>query len=183
MSCGYCIGADNRILQVSDEWLAFARENQAPELTRERVLGRSIFAFISGAETEYLYYLLLDEVRSRRRAVSVPFRCDGASVRRFMRLELSPLEGEVVLCAGVLLKEEPRQAISFLDAMSARSAEAITICSWCKRVRVGEAWLDVESAVERLDLFRSRRLPQQNHGVCESCGGQVRDLVQRRAAG
>ncbi len=183
MSYEYSIGPDNRVDRVSDAWLAFARDNGAAGLTAEAVIGRSLFAFISGAETEFLYYLLLDEMRSSGRRIVLPFRCDSSSRRRFMRLEMSPLENHGVAFTATLIREEPRQAISFIDAAAARTAAALTICSWCKRVKVGEEWLDLESAVASLDLFRSSRLPQQNHSVCSRCRGSVRRVATGAGGG
>ena len=177
MTFRYGIGPDNRVRWLSDEWLAFASANGAPELTVEAVVGRPLFAFISGAETEYLYYLLLDEVRTRGRHIVVPFRCDSPSRRRFMRLEMSPFEKQSVAFVGTLLREEPRRAISFLDAAAARTTAALSICSWCKRVAVDEEWFDLETAVTRLRLFDSPRLPQQNHSACERCRASVRRVA------
>ena len=177
MVYGYQIGADNRVIWVSDSWLDFARDNRASELTREEVVGRSLFSFISGAETEYLYYLILDEVRTCGATISVPFRCDGPTVRRFMRLLIRPLAGQAVGFEGRMIREEPRPPVSFLDAAVARTAAALTICGWCKRLQVGRDWLGLESAIETLDLFRSARLPQQNHGVCPACRKRVTRAV------
>ena len=182
MIVSYRIGGDNRFTWVSDEWEEFARENGAEHLGSEQVLGRSLFAFISGAETEYIYYLLLDELRTVGRTVNVPFRCDSPALRRFMRLEMSPLPDQAVEFVSSLVREEPRPEVPFLDTGAARTVDAMTICSWCKRVRVGRGWLDLESAVERLDLFRSRRLPQQNHCVCRHCSRYVRRVLDEAAS-
>lgn len=179
----YCIAADNRIAWVSEEWLEFARQNQAPELTREHVVGRPLFSFVSGAETEYLYYMLLDRVRSLRETVSVSFRCDSPLLRRFMTLRVSPLAKERVQFDGLLVRAEPRQAVSLLDAAAARALGALTICGWCKKVQVDDEWLEVEVAVERLDLFGASQVPRLSHGVCDSCGGDVRRLAEGAGGG
>ena len=178
MGYRYRIGADNRIAWVSDEWLGFAADNEAPELTRDRVVGQSVFSFVWGAETEYLYYLLLDEVRTRQRPLSVPFCCDGPSVRRSMRLLLTPLEAGGVELEGKLLWEEPRARVLLFDPSTPRSDDVLTICSWCKKLLVGRQWLDAEAAIERLDLFAAPGLPRQNHGVCPACSREVREVVE-----
>ena len=51
----YSIDRDDTIASVSDSWLEFARENQASELTRDRVVGRRLWSFIAGRETRLLY--------------------------------------------------------------------------------------------------------------------------------
>lgn len=178
----YRIDADNRIAWVSNEWLEFARDNDASELSRDRVVGQPLFSFIWGSETEYLYYLLLDQVRLRSRAVEVPFRCDSPTHRRSMSLRLRPLEKEAVSFEGRLLWEEPRTQVFLLDPAVARSDAILKICAWCKKIDVEGEWLEVEEAVDRLSLFQSPRLPRQHHGVCPGCDQIVHRLVADAAS-
>ena len=46
----------------------------------------------------------------------------------------------------------------------------LTICSWCKRVDVGDdKWAEVEDAVRDLELFNGTLLPTLTHGMCLDC--------------
>ena len=86
----YRIDAANTITHVSSAWEEFAQQNDAPELTAAAVYGRPILDFITGPVVRHLYQDLFDRVRQYHRHITVPFRCDGPDVRRFMRLDISP---------------------------------------------------------------------------------------------
>jgi hypothetical protein len=174
----YRVNAEDRIDHVSSEWLDFARENDASDLDSEAVIGQPIFHFVSNEETRHLYEMILDRVRSRGNEVRVPFRCDGPSVRRFMELEVSPGPHGQVLFQGRIVREEDRPPVPLLDSSINREDDFLKICSWCKRVQAEGEWLEVELAVERLELFSSQHLPQLTHGICEDCGISLRRRIK-----
>jgi len=174
----YRVDGEDRIDQVSSEWLDFARENDAPDLDSEAVIGQSIFQFVSNEETRHLYGMILDRVRSRGNEVVVPFRCDGPSVRRFMELEVSPGPEGHVRFQGRIVREEKRQPVPLLDSSINRGDDFLKVCSWCKRVQAEGEWLEVELAVERLELFSRQRLPQLTHGICDECGKSLRRSIK-----
>ena len=78
------IDADNRVASVNDEWEAFARENDATQLTRQNVIGTPLREFVFGLETWHLYELIFNRVRSDSNGITIPFRCDSPHRRRFM---------------------------------------------------------------------------------------------------
>ncbi len=171
----YQLDGEDRILFVSDEWLGFARENGAPALTRENVITRPIWDFISGASTRHLYELVFERVRSRQRFVTLPFRCDAPDRRRYMELGLSPLADCGICVVSRLLKEEPREPLRLLDSALARSDEFLETCSWCKRIRARDGtWLEPERAIERNDLFDAPRPPHLTHTACPECDERAR---------
>lgn len=172
----YSVDAADTIIAVDDAWLAFARDNDAPHLGEEAVIGAPLFGFLYGDETKRLYRLLLDRVRSTRRTLTVPFRCDGPKVRRFMELRIELRDADQVEFAGRMIHEERRPAVRLLDPSVARSGETLVICAWCKKVRIENGnWGEVEEAVSRLGLFESMALPDLIHGVCDACLEQVED--------
>ena len=166
----YSIGSNDRITSVNAAWLRFAQENNTPELTADFVIGKSLWDFIAGGETRYLYQLVLERVRTDDTPVILPFRCDSPGIRRHMRLVISHLhEGNVQLDA-VLVSEERRPSLVLLDPKALRSDQFLTLCSWCKRARVAESeWVEPEDAIVRLDLFGPPSPPQLSHGVCDQC--------------
>ena len=83
----------DKIVHVNDDWLAFARENTAPQLTASVVLDQPIWRFIQGQETSYLYQQIFSRVRAGVSPVKFPFRCDSPDCRRFMEMKLSLLPG------------------------------------------------------------------------------------------
>jgi len=175
----YAIDASNRIVEVNGEWLDFARENQAPELCGERVLGKSLLDFISGREVRHLYQLIIDRVRARNTAMVVPFRCDSSTLRRFMELEISPTANRGVLFTARLLDIQQRRPVALFDNGSHRSQDRLQVCSWCKRVDVAGNWVDVEQATQQLHLFDQAALPQISHGICLECSHQVSELLDQ----
>ena len=179
----YRVNAEDRIDHVSSEWLDFARENDASDLYSEAVIGQPIFQFVSNEETRHLYEMILDRVRTSGNEVVVPFRCDSPSVRRFMELEVSPGPDGHVRFQGRIVREEKRQPVLLLDSSINRDDDFLKVCSWCKRVQAEGEWLEVELAVERLELFNRQRLPQISHGICEDCGVSLRRQLKDKRQG
>jgi len=165
----YRIDQDNCLAYVSPEWLEFAQSNQAAALSATAIQGHSLLEYIMGDETRYFYQMILDRVRTEGCTITIPFRCDSPAIRRFMELIVEPLADGSIQFEGRLIREEYREPVALLDPDTPRSNEYIVICSWCKHIQVGDAWLEVEQAVRTLSLFDSINLPQLTHGMCNSC--------------
>jgi hypothetical protein len=170
----YTLDAEDRIDTVSRRWLAFARENGAPELSRQRVIGASLWDFIADDGTRALYRRLFAMARSGNRPLFMPFRCDSPLVRRFMRLEIRHQSAGVLHLRSVLLRAEPRLYLSMLDRHRPRSDQRLTMCSCCKRVLVEPVgWIELDDAACRLRLLEADRVPFLRQQLCTAC----RDMV------
>lgn len=165
----HTIDRSDRIVDVNREWLAFAEENGAPWLNAGSVLSRPLWDFITGMETRHIYRLIITRARERLETAAIPFRCDSPDCRRHMAMELRPIEGGQVEFACTVLKVEKRPYVALLDPKAERSEEFITICSWCRRVRLKDGWSEAEEAVRSLGLFSAEILPQITHGICPDC--------------
>jgi hypothetical protein len=166
----YSIDSDDKITAIDEAWLAFARSNCAPELERGQVIGESLWRYIADLETRYLYGVVLERVREHEAPIMLPFRCDSADRRRFMRLVVSPLKQGSIQIDSVLEREEKREAVRLLENNAGRSQDFIVMCSWCKQVQVSQDnWLEVEDAVVHMELFASEELPGITHGICRPC--------------
>jgi hypothetical protein len=165
----HTVDADGSIAAVNDEWVEFARENGAPELGREAVLGRAIWGFMEGMETRHISRLLLDNANRSGKSMTIPFRCDSTDLRRFMEMEIAPAGNGIVEFRSRVLKIEKREPVLLLDPDAGRGDEFLTICSWCRRARIDSAWVELDEAVKKLDLFSSASLPQLTHGMCQDC--------------
>jgi hypothetical protein len=166
----YSIDADDAIASVSDPWLQFARVNGASELTRDYVVGQTLWRFIAGLETRRLYEELFSRVRTLHKSIEIPFRCDSPNRFRFMRLVLDSASGDSIRCEGILIRAQERPFFSILDRAFPRSRGTLPICSLCKRILVSEErWLDVQDAIRDLDLFESASLPELDYVVCDAC--------------
>jgi len=173
-SLDYRIDGTDRIVAVGESWLRFAAANGAPSLTREAVVGQSLWDFVAGRETREIWTALLGRVRAGRRIARLPFRCDGPAVRRFLTVEVSARDDGAVEIATRLLREEVRPPVQLLDPEAERSSEILRLCSWCKRVETPEqGWLETEAAIEVLDLFGRRQVPKVSHGMCLDCEGRT----------
>ncbi len=166
----YVIDEKDTITSVSDSWDAFACDNSAPELVRDRVVGAPLWDFIAGSATREVYRRLLEQVRTHDIPLLIPFRCDSPDMRRFMRLVIAPIHEGAVQFDAVLVREEPRSPAAFLDPSVVRTDELMLMCSWCKKIPAGESeWLELEEAIPRLDLFGLEHLPEISHTICPNC--------------
>ena len=182
-SFDYAIDRDDRIASVSDPWLEFARENRAFDLTRECVVGQSLWRFVAGEETRRLYEGLFHKVRSRAESISLPFRCDSPDRFRFMRLRLESGPRGSIDCRGVLLREQERPVFSILDRAFPRTEAHLPMCSLCKRVLAyGTRWIELEDAIRELHLFDATEVPEVDYSVCDDCAGTERPTPDGAAA-
>lgn len=174
----YAVDRQDVITAVCPLWLAFARENGAPQLSREAVIGRSLWEFIDGTETKQIYQAILQRVRTNIISSVIPFRCDSPTLRRYMRLEMTPeAEGRVQL-AGVLERVEPTRPFNLLESTFPRSQHLLTQCSYCKRILVETCgWLEIEDAAVRLQLLDKQTVPKLRQSVCPDCLAVARDLT------
>ncbi len=166
----YAVDASDRIVSVSQLWLAFARENGAPELSEQAVIGRSLWDFIAGDETTRLYRAIFQRVRSTTPRVVVPFRCDSPTLRRHMRLEIHRGPDDGIRLDGVLEQVELTEQLNVLDPIFPRSDNLLTMCSCCKRAMIEPVgWLEIEQAAARLHLFEQDQAPRIRQTICPAC--------------
>ena len=170
----YKLDSQDRIRFVGVNYLEFEKQNRAKKLEQEAVIGRPVWDFIAGKETQHLYELLFAAVREDKRTVSVPFRCDSPTCRRYMLLTIAPGPENELEFSALLVRTEPRPFVALLDSEATRGDDVLIICSWCKRVLVSSGeWREVDSAIADLDLFGTEPLPQLSHGVCVTCASEI----------
>jgi len=170
-SCCYRIDGDDRIVWVSDTWITFSQENGAAESCHpDAVLNRSIWDFIDGIETRYLYDIVLKKIRKTRNSARLPFRCDSPDKRRYLELRISAAGTDTVEFVSTVIREEVRDTVVLLEPGIPRSEKFIKMCSMCKKVEVAEnSWQDIEAAIASLGLFEELNLPKISHGLCQEC--------------
>ncbi len=174
----YRLDSRDCIVCVDQTWTRFAEENEAGELA-DGAIGAPIWQFMTG-EARHLYEMLFASVRADGRVIAVPFRCDSPTTRRYMKLTVSPVADQGLAIVGRLLKCEERPFVGLLDdTRPADTTEFVTICSWCKHVRLADgSWCEVESAVQALRLFEKELLPSLTHGICPSCEEKMRAAIR-----
>ena len=166
----YRLDANDIFVSVDDLWLAFAKENGARHLTREIVLGRSIWDFVASDELRALYKALHSRIRQGGPPVVVPFRCDSPSLQRHMRLKIACEAGGALAYESLLVRAVPQRNLQVLDSKRQRSDAFLTICSCCKRALLEPVgWIELEDASVRLKLFEAQQVPELRHTVCPKC--------------
>jgi len=174
----YQVDENDTLTAVDESWLRFARENEASHLTRELVVGRPIWQFVTGAETRHLYGSLFERARSTGSVRRIPFRCDSPERRRFMELDIVAAASGALELQSRIVREEARAAVALLRPTAERSKATVDVCSWCKRIHAdGARWLEVEEAIDQLDLFGAT-LPELNHKTCPECAKHVREWMR-----
>jgi hypothetical protein len=162
----YEIDENDRIVDVDDAWLEFARNNGAGWLTRDSVIGEPLDSFIIGWRAIDLYAYLIALLRSSGKAATLPFRCDTPHARRDMVLEIAPLANGHVRFTGRLEREQPHPPIPLLDPELARSEQKLPICSFCLRIQPASGeWEEIESALEAPYASPASGLPQLGYEV------------------
>lgn len=175
----HTINGQDLISSVNEEWLQFAKDNEAQALIEKPVLNHLIWRYISDPETRILYHQIIAKARKTEQVLSFPYRCDSPRFRRYMRMEVVPHENGQVEFISRIEKREPRPPAPVLDFQRAHSDEFLRICSWCKRIAIAaDLWQEVEEAVCELELFHRTTLPQLDHVACPRCFEEIMALVE-----
>ena len=132
----YQLDPHDVVVSVSDDWLAFARENGAGELNVDSVIGKSLWIFIPDEPTRTFYQGIFGTVRATDKPVVVPFRCDSPTLRRFMGLEVRHRPGCGIDLKSILDRVEPCERRVLLDVNALESSDCLTMCSCCKNVLI-----------------------------------------------
>lgn len=177
--CGYRVNRQDQIVEVSDNWLAFALANQAGESCHpDRIVGRPISKFIAGAETRHLYGLIVDKIRKTAKPIAFAFRCDAPDRQRFCQMTITPVSEGGLEFVSRVERTVSRPAIPLLAPDHPRSGELLKICSVCKRIAVPPyQWYEVEDALRILKLFNLPTLPQITHVNCPDCFRSIMDKL------
>lgn len=165
-------------MEIHGAWDEFARANAAAGLSVQTVLGRDLDDFVAGPETRLVYRALSERIRQTGEPARFTYRCDGPTCRRFMEMRLDLAAPDVVRFRSRVLREEARDAQPLLDVRTKRSDDLLTMCSWCKRMKIeGSDWVEVEDYVERTKLMEAEILPRLSHGMCPACEAELEPLI------
>lgn len=161
---------DNRdcISKVDDQWLRFAAENGAPDLTPESVKGSHLSSFISDEGSRELWKRLLERARQGV-PIALTVRCDSPDRRRTLAIRLRTDRARIRV-TSTIVAQEFRPPVEVLRVPRPAEGAPLVACSWCWRFELAPAvWVEVEALVENLRLFAVSALPPVSHGICPSC--------------
>lgn len=143
------------------------------------VMGREVTALFSEGEVRDTYRKLFSDIAAQRRGFfQLEFRCDSPTLRRSVRLSVTPVEscGELqgLLYQSSILAVEQRPAIPLFDAPVAGTSEPpiVRICSVCAKVH----WPLADDAsnaewIEPQEYYRRGGSDRVllSHGFCPPC--------------
>ncbi|HKY14635.1 MAG TPA: hypothetical protein VJM33_06885 [Microthrixaceae bacterium] len=166
----YWIDADDVVFWSGEDWVDFARDNDAPELV-DLAPGRTLWSHFDGEEVRELWRALVARVRSQLTAATVPLRCDAPDIRRWFEMTITPGDDGTVRFRSALLYEEPRPAVALLDVQIERDSTApeISVCSWCGKAHDASRWVGIEELVRGQRLLEETVVPSISQGICPSC--------------
>lgn len=164
----YTLDAENRIVATSPHWDDFALENDGPMACAAQVMYRNVLDFVTGDELRMLLAGLFKNARDHQRTVRVPFRCDAPTRCRHLMMSITPEVNQWLTVNTQLTRATARPAAETLPE-ELQGGDGIRICAWCNRIKLGEAWRELEEGITHLGLFSEPMMPPLNHGICENC--------------
>lgn len=179
MPIQYRIDRADRIQFLNEAWLKFACQNDGAHLSRAHVIGKSLWEFVDGEEVRGLYGQIFKMVRMKQRAGLFRFRCDSPVCRRYFLLTVSPLQEEALMLSTHTIGETPRKTVPLLDSELEKGGTWLRVCSWCMKACLStKEWVELEEAVDRLDLLGGNPVPHLTHGICPDCQITVEQELQ-----
>ncbi|MEO7272449.1 MAG: hypothetical protein ABIX28_00805 [Vicinamibacterales bacterium] len=164
----YRIDREDRLIEVCENWRAFALENGGPMPHVDPLLGHTLWNFIADPATVHLYQLMVARIRGGGAAVRFQFRCDSPERRRLMSMEMFGEEEGSVTFRATPIYEEARSRVPAPARLA--GAPLLPVCGWCSRFRLADdEWVEPEAAVAALGIFQSSSVPEVTHGMCPDC--------------
>jgi hypothetical protein len=178
-SFSYEIDENDRIVDVDEAWIAFARENGYALDSREQVLGTELRQTIAGWMTGDLYDELFRRLRGQRGQAALRYRCDSPEQRRFLELQIGALPDAHLRFTSRLLETAPRRRVPILDPKVRRNGQWHVICSVCLKLRdADESWREIEEAIPDPYEEPEGGLPSLSYTVCPGCQVAMRRAVR-----
>jgi hypothetical protein len=170
IALSYSVDASDAIEAVNESWTRFATANGGENVLPSKVVGSSLWRWISDASTRQVYHALLKNVRDGAALVKFRFRCDSPRERRLLEMRIAANPDRSVDFETRLVLGQPRDDVRLIAADAPRTDVLISMCGWCARVQVSPGhWTEIDRAIEMLELFHSERLPAITHGMCPAC--------------
>ena len=160
------INARAEIVALGDDWEKHADQG-AP--SRAAIIGRVLWDFFADPTTKELYARLVNRLPTGG-SVSVPYRCDTPSRRRWFVMTIVRQGTDRVEFTSRLMREENRAPVALFEFARARDERMVRMCSWCQRIAApDDGWLAVEEAIAVSRLLERETMPRITHGICPDC--------------
>lgn len=163
----YKIDSQNKIIEVYDSWKNAAEVGKASEkLDPNSVLDKYILNYVTGDVTKVYYYIMYTECRRLKKKLSLTYRCDSPTHKRFMEMEMTPEEDNCITIENFLLKEEPfKHPVHIKD-----ETENLLIpprflrCAICNSLKIDDEWV----LPENIPVNKEKEY-KVIHSICPTC--------------
>jgi hypothetical protein len=174
----YRIDAADVLVGVGGDWESFAGRNDAPELATTPS-GGTLWDAIGDGPLRDLWRAAVSRVRATGTPVTIPFRCDGPTTRRWFDMTLTPAADGSVGFRSELTFEMTRPEIPALRRHIARdtSLPPVEICCWCAEASDDGDWQPVEEVLAHSRLLERHPPPPVAYGLCPRCSHRMAETL------
>ncbi len=163
---GYWLDNKYNICSVSDSWDTFAMENDGDSFVSEKVLGKSIWSFISDDATRMWFDTLIQKVKLLNRQIERHYRCDSDKWRRYMKMVITPGKNGLVKTQHLLLDTTPRNPFIKIEPIDFYKDDYFIRCSICGRLQKNGKWYEPELLFSGSTLCAACKVI---YDVCSDC--------------
>lgn len=160
----YVVDNDDLIVDISQDWEAFANDNDAKNLDKANVLGKPLFQYISGDTTRMFVWSLFNNARMLRKQYVKNYRCDSAMLKRYMEMTITPSDNGILEISNRILATEAKKYRTEIVYYQSR----IRRCSMCNRLNHNDDWSEADELVET-GVLESEKNIYVIYTVCDSC--------------
>lgn len=146
----YWLNSNNVICKVDDFWDQNLKDPAAPRVREAEIINRSILDFVYDDATRMFLDTILQAARLLECPISRPYRCDGPSVKRYMKMTITREKDGILCVAHEMLRTEPLESPVLFKTIKLLEASSLLCCyvrcSICNRLRlIGESsWQEVD---------------------------------------
>lgn len=171
----YKIDTENNIIFVNEEWDRFALNNFGEEIISNKILGKNLLDFIMNITIKQIYLDIINQAR-KGNVISINYRCDAPNCKRLLKMTVKSEDENIVKFISEVQEIVPQNYLNILDPKAIRSNEFIPMCSWCKKIRMGSEWEELEQAINKYGLLTQTKIPSLTHTICQDCYEQLKSF-------
>ena len=161
----YVLDGEDRIIELGGQWDAFARANNAENLSGDALIGTLFWDHVSGQSLSDLLGQVFQRARSLKQPIIVPARCDSPDTIRHLKIRVFARDPDRLEVRSCTTSEVPRKQWRANN----RARALLKMCSWCNRFHYDGRWMEIEEAIEKYDLVNAEVVPKSSHGICPDC--------------
>ena len=158
MQSWYVLDKADQIIAIDGDWDRFALKNGGPKAISERILGHTLWSYISGFETRSLLNAIFFTCRRQQSIYRSHYRCDSPTVTRLIEFKVQPLPNGGLSVGHVQISKAQKPHNNGGTEIP-HQARRCSICCW--EVREGSWQMPCASTPEDFSKVI--------HDVCPRC--------------